>query len=77
MVYYQQNMVKWMRSDVLQIATESFNICIAGTHGKQLLRPWLRICCDTLVMGVMHFWGISVNYGTNLAKRKKCGCCRS
>src|SRR5678815_4782388 len=36
LVYYQQNgynVVK--RSDVLQIATESsFNICIAGTHGK-------------------------------------------
>ena len=36
LVYYQQNGYKVVkRSDVLQIATESsFNICIAGTHGK-------------------------------------------
>ena len=36
LVYYQQNGYKVVkRSDVLQMITESsFNICIAGTHGK-------------------------------------------
>ena len=36
LVYYRQNGYKVVkRSDVLQMITESsFNICIAGTHGK-------------------------------------------
>src|SRR5262245_31141029 len=36
LVYYRQNGYKVVkRSDVLQLITESsFNICIAGTHGK-------------------------------------------
>ncbi len=62
LVYYQQNGYKVVkRSDVLQIATESsFNICIAGTHGKTTITTHGGTsACDTLVMVVMHFSVVS------------------
>jgi UDP-N-acetylmuramate--alanine ligase len=68
LVYYQQNgynVVK--RSDVLQIATESsFNICIAGTHGKTTITTMVAHLLRHTGYGCNAFLGgISVNYGTN------------
>ena len=68
LVYYQQNgynVVK--RSDVLQLATESsFNICIAGTHGKTTITTMVAHLLRHSGYGCNAFLGgISVNYGTN------------
>ncbi|HEU5166841.1 MAG TPA: UDP-N-acetylmuramate--L-alanine ligase [Chitinophagaceae bacterium] len=68
LVYYQQHgyeVVK--RSDVLQIATESsFNICIAGTHGKTTITTMVAHLLRHTGYGCNAFLGgISVNYGTN------------
>jgi UDP-N-acetylmuramate--alanine ligase len=68
LLYYQQhgyNVVK--RSDVLQIATESsFNICIAGTHGKTTISTMVAHLLRHTGYGCNAFLGgISVNYGTN------------
>jgi len=68
LVYYQQNEYKVVkRSDVLQIATESsFNICIAGTHGKTTITTMVAHLLRHTGYGCNAFLGgISVNYGTN------------
>ena len=68
LVYYQQNGYKVVkRSDVLQIITESsFNICIAGTHGKTTISTMIAHLLRHTGYGCNAFLGgISVNYGTN------------
>lgn len=68
LVYYQQHGYKVVkRSDVLQIATESsFNICIAGTHGKTTITTMVAHLLRHTSYGCNAFLGgISVNYGTN------------
>ena len=68
LVYYQQHGYKVVkRSDVLQVATESsFNICIAGTHGKTTITTLVAHLLRHTGYGCNAFLGgISVNYGTN------------
>ena len=68
LVYYQDNGYKVVkRSDVLQIATESsFNICIAGTHGKTTITTMIAHLLRHTGYGCNAFLGgISVNYRTN------------
>jgi len=68
LVYYQENGYKVVkRSDVLQIATaSSFNICIAGTHGKTTISTIVAHLLRHTGYGCNAFLGgISVNYGTN------------
>lgn len=68
LVFYQQNGYKVMkRSDVLQIITAgSFNICIAGTHGKTTTTTMIAHILRDSGYGCNAFLGgISVNYGTN------------
>ncbi|HLG40547.1 MAG TPA: Mur ligase domain-containing protein, partial [Chitinophagaceae bacterium] len=68
LVYYQQNGYKVVkRSDVLQMITESsFNICIAGTHGKTTITTMVAHVLRASGYGCNAFLGgISVNYGTN------------
>jgi UDP-N-acetylmuramate--alanine ligase len=66
--YYQQHgyqVVK--RSDVLQIITKSsFNLCIAGTHGKTTITTMVAHLLRHTGYGCNAFLGgIAVNYGTN------------
>ncbi|MCU7547752.1 UDP-N-acetylmuramate--L-alanine ligase [Chitinophagaceae bacterium LB-8] len=68
LVFYQENgflVVK--RSDVLgAITRESFNICIAGTHGKTTITTMIGHILRHTGYGCNAFLGgISVNYGTN------------
>lgn len=68
LAYYQQHgqrIVK--RSDVLQMITESsFNICIAGTHGKTTTTTMVaHVLTDSGFGCNVFLGGISVNYGTN------------
>lgn len=68
LLYYQTNgfdVVK--RSDVLQLITESsFNICIAGTHGKTTITTMVAHILRDSGYGCNAFLGgIAVNYGTN------------
>lgn len=68
LVYYQEHghrVVK--RSDVLQIISESsYNICIAGTHGKTTITTMVaHLLRDTGFGSNAFLGGISVNYGTN------------
>lgn len=68
LVFYQQNGYKVVkRSDVLQIITESsFNICIAGTHGKTTITTMTAHLLRDTGFGCNAFLGgISANYGTN------------
>ncbi len=68
LVFYRQNGYKLMkRSDVLQIITESsFNICVAGTHGKTTISTMIAHLLRDSGYGCNAFLGgISVNYGTN------------
>ena len=68
LVYYRQNGYKVMkRSDVLQMITESsFNICVAGTHGKTTITTMIAHLLRDSGYGCNAFLGgISVNYGTN------------
>jgi len=68
LVFYQQNGYKVVkRSDVLQMITESsFNICIAGTHGKTTITTMVAHLLRDSGYGCNAFLGgISVNYGTN------------
>ena len=68
LVYYQQHGYKVVkRSDVLQVVTESsFNICIAGTHGKTTITTMVAHLLRHTGYGCNAFLGgISVNYGTN------------
>ncbi len=66
--YYQQQGYKVVkRSDVLQMISESsFNICIAGTHGKTTNTTMVAHLLRDAGYGCNAFLGgISVNYGTN------------
>ena len=68
LVYYQRQGYKVVkRSDVLQIVTESsFNICIAGTHGKTTITTMVAHLLRHTGYGCNAFLGgISVNYETN------------
>lgn len=68
LVYYQQQGNKVVkRSDVLQlISGSSFNICIAGTHGKTTITTMTAHLLRDTGFGCNAFLGgISVNYGTN------------
>jgi UDP-N-acetylmuramate--alanine ligase len=66
--YYRDNGYKVIkRSDVLQLITEhSFNICIAGTHGKTTTTTMTAHVLRDSGFGCNAFLGgISGNYGTN------------
>lgn len=68
LVYYKQNGFKVVkRSDVLKIITDSsFNICVAGTHGKTTITTMIAHLLRDSGYGCNAFLGgISVNYGTN------------
>ncbi|MES1216984.1 MAG: Mur ligase family protein, partial [Bacteroidota bacterium] len=68
LLFYQQHGYRVVkRSDVLQIITESsFNICIAGTHGKTTITTMTAHLLRDTGYGCNAFLGgISVNYGTN------------
>ena len=68
LAYYQQHGYKVVkRSDVLEMITESsFNICIAGTHGKTTITTMVAHLLRDSGYGCTAFLGgISVNYGTN------------
>lgn len=77
LVYYQQHGYKVVkRSDVLQLITESsFNICIAGTHGKTTVSTMVAHLLRDSGYGCNAFLGgISVNYGTNFWGSEKNVC---
>lgn len=66
--YYQQNNYKVIkRSDVLQaITNNSFNICVAGTHGKTTTSTMVAHILTHSRFGCNAFLGgIAVNYNTN------------
>lgn len=77
LVYYKENnynVVK--RSDVLKIITEgSFNICVAGTHGKTTISTMIAHLMRHSGFGCNAFLGgISANYGTNFWSSEKNVC---
>ncbi len=77
LVFYQQNGYRVVkRSDVLQIITESsFNICIAGTHGKTTITSMVAHLLRHSGFGCNAFLGgISVNYGTNFWSHERNVC---
>jgi UDP-N-acetylmuramate--alanine ligase len=66
--FYRERGVKVVkRSDVLQLISESsFNICIAGTHGKTTITTMVAHLLRDSGFGCNAFLGgIAVNYGTN------------
>src|SRR6476619_4250967 len=68
LVFYQDNGYEVAkRSDVLQMITKSsFNICVAGTHGKTTTTTMIAHLLRDSGYGCNAFLGgISVNYGTN------------
>lgn len=68
LVFYKTNGYKVVkRSDVLEMITgSSFNICIAGTHGKTTITTMIAHILTDSGYGCNAFLGgISVNYGTN------------
>jgi UDP-N-acetylmuramate--alanine ligase len=68
LVYYREQGYKVVkRSDVLQaISAESFNICVAGTHGKTTISTMIAHILKHSGYGCNAFLGgISVNYHTN------------
>jgi len=77
LVYYREhgfNVVK--RSDVLQaISADSFNICVAGTHGKTTISTMIAHILRHSGYGCNAFLGgISVNYHTNFWSSSKNVC---
>lgn len=75
--YYRSNgytVVK--RSDVLgAITAQSFNICVAGTHGKTTISTMIAHILRHSGYGANAFLGgISVNYGTNFWSAEKNVC---
>ncbi len=81
LVFYREKGYKVVkRSDVLQIITaSSFNICIAGTHGKTTITTMIaHLLRDSGYGCTVFLGGISVNYGTNFwsqsgsGKKKVC-----
>ncbi|MGC3953386.1 MAG: Mur ligase family protein [Propionicimonas sp.] len=68
LLYYQDHKYKIVkRSDILQLITESsFNICIAGTHGKTTTTTMVAHILRDSGYGCNAFLGgIAANYGTN------------
>ncbi|HEX6180146.1 MAG TPA: Mur ligase domain-containing protein, partial [Chitinophagaceae bacterium] len=68
LVYYRQNNYQlFKRSDVLGLITNSsFNICVAGTHGKTTISTMIAHILRHSGYGCNAFLGgISVNYDTN------------
>ena len=68
LLYLKQHGYQVMkRSEVLQLITKSsFNICIAGTHGKTTITTMIAHLLRDSGYGCNAFLGgISVNYGTN------------
>lgn len=65
--YREQGYRVVKRSDVLQIITaSSFNVCIAGTHGKTTITTMVAHLLRDSGYGCNAFLGgIAVNYGTN------------
>ncbi len=77
LVYYRSSGYKVVkRSDVLQMLTESsFNICIAGTHGKTTITTMIAHLLRDSGFGCNAFLGgIAVNYGTNFWSSDKNVC---
>lgn len=67
-IYYQKNNYTLLkRSDVLgEITNNSFNICIAGTHGKTTISTMIAHILRDSGYGCNAFLGgMSVNYNTN------------
>ena len=76
LVFYQQNGYRVLkRSEVLeQITKSSFNICIAGTHGKTTITAMIAHLLRDSGFGCNAFLGgISVNYGTNFWSQTPAG----
>src|SRR4051812_44905478 len=75
LTYYQKNNYSLLkRSDVLGMITEdSYNICIAGTHGKTTISAMIAHILRDSGYGCNAFLGgISTNYNTNFwASEKK------
>ena len=77
LIFYRENGYKVVkRSDVLQIISESsFNICIAGTHGKTTITTMVAHLLRDSGFGCNAFLGgIAVNYGTNFWSSEKNVC---
>jgi UDP-N-acetylmuramate--alanine ligase len=77
LIFYRENGYKVVkRSDVLQMISESsFNICIAGTHGKTTITTMVAHLLRDSGFGCNAFLGgIAVNYGTNFWSSKKNVC---
>lgn len=77
LLYYQHNGFEVIkRSDVLKLITEnSFNICVAGTHGKTTVSTMVAHLLRHTGYGCNAFLGgISVNYGTNFWSDKNNVC---
>ncbi|MFV0605172.1 MAG: UDP-N-acetylmuramate--L-alanine ligase [Niabella sp.] len=77
LLYYQNNGFKVVkRSDILQIITEnSFNICVAGTHGKTTTTTMIAHLLRDSGYGCNAFLGgISANYNTNFWADEKNVC---
>lgn len=75
--FYQNNNYKVVkRSDVLKIITEnSFNICVAGTHGKTTVSTMIAHILRHSGFGCNAFLGgISSNYQTNFWSSEKNVC---
>ncbi len=75
--FYQQNNYKVVkRSDVLQAITDgSFNICVAGTHGKTTTSTMVAHILTNSEYGCNAFLGgIAVNYDTNFWNSDKNVC---
>ncbi len=77
LVFFQQNgnrVVK--RSDVLKLITESsFNICVAGTHGKTTITTMVAHLLRHTGFGCNAFLGgISVNYESNFWSNERNVC---
>jgi UDP-N-acetylmuramate--alanine ligase len=75
--YYRENGIKVVkRSDVLElISKSSFNICIAGTHGKTTITTMVAHLLRDSGFGCNAFLGgIAVNYGTNFWSSPKNVC---
>lgn len=67
-IYYQKNNYTLLkRSDVLgKITEDSFNICVAGTHGKTTISAMIAHILRDSGYGCNAFLGgVSVNYNTN------------
>jgi UDP-N-acetylmuramate--alanine ligase len=77
LLFYQSNNYKVVkRSDVLKIITESsFNICVAGTHGKTTVSTMIAHILRHSKFGCNAFLGgISANYQTNFWSNEKNVC---